>query len=257
MTEIRKSSRAGRGALMASLIATEELEKPTEDTFWSGEGKGGLLWGNAEKDSNLDDDEFGEDKNENDSEDSDINIREDPTLETAVLGEVPEEKKRKKKSVYVDPKRRKSKIEIEEEEEKSRRSTKKKKLNNGEPQIQKKVTPVNRNLRRSTVSSSQQRKAQRENEKGDEGGLQKKDTQIVVKLTQMQLLEEAKSTELFNVATLERMKKLEAIKKKPVPIRKKITGPKVIELHRREGNYVIFEGSELPSLFTIHHDVLK
>lgn len=35
----------------------------------------------------------------------------------------------------------------------------------------------------------------------------------------MQLLEEAKSTELFNMATLERMKKLEAIKKKPVPVR--------------------------------------
>jgi hypothetical protein len=80
---------------MASLIATEELEKPTEDAIWSGEG--GLLakWGNLERD--LNDDEFGEDKGENDSEDSDINFREDPNLETEVLGEVPEEKKKKEK----------------------------------------------------------------------------------------------------------------------------------------------------------------
>jgi hypothetical protein len=239
---------------MASLLATEELEKPAEDSFWGGEGKGAELWGNVEKD--LNDDEFGDDV-ENDSEDSDINLREDPNLETEVLGEIPVEKKTKKKSVYVDPKRRKSKIEREEEEEKSRRSAKIKKLNTGEPQVQKKVAPVNRSLRKSTVSYSQQLKAQRETEKGEEGSRPKKETQVVVKMTQMQLLEEAKSTELFNVATLERMKKLEAIKKKPVPIRKKITGPKVIEVYKRDLNYVIFEGSDLPSLFTIHHDVLK
>lgn len=45
---VRKSSRAGRGNLMASLLATEELEKPVEDSFW-GEGKGAELWGKAEQ----------------------------------------------------------------------------------------------------------------------------------------------------------------------------------------------------------------
>jgi hypothetical protein len=37
--------------------------------------------------------------------------------------------------------------------------------------------------------------------------------------SQKQLLEEAKTTEVINMATLEQMKQLEAIKKKPVPIR--------------------------------------
>jgi len=232
---------------MASLLATEEIEKPS-DSFW-GEGKGAELWGKAEED--LNDDAFGSEV-ENDSEDSDINLREDPNDATEVLGEVPEEKKTKKKNVYVDPKKRKTKIEVEQEEKRLKR----KKLNTGEPQVQKKVGPVNRSLRKSTVSSSQQRKAQRETEKVGEGS-QVKDTPVIVKMSQMQLLEEAKSTELFNIATLERMKKLEAIKKKPVPIRKKITGPKIIEVYSHFGNYVVFEGSELPSLFTIHHDVLK
>jgi hypothetical protein len=35
----------------------------------------------------------------------------------------------------------------------------------------------------------------------------------------MQLLEESRTTEVINAATLEQMKKLEAIKKKPVPVR--------------------------------------
>lgn len=46
---VRKSSRAGRGNLMASLLATEELGKPVEDAFWGGDGKGAELWGKVEK----------------------------------------------------------------------------------------------------------------------------------------------------------------------------------------------------------------
>jgi len=75
---------------MAGLLASEELEK-TKDLFWSQDGGGATLWQKVEKE--LDDGEFGGDRSQEDSEDSDINAREDPNLETEVLGEVAEEKK--------------------------------------------------------------------------------------------------------------------------------------------------------------------
>jgi hypothetical protein len=252
MAEIRKSTRAGRGNLMANLIAAEVLDKASNDTFWSAEGTGTQLFGNNGKDLD-DEDEFGEEKPDVDSEDSDINYREDPNEETEVFGVVPEEKKTKKKNVYVDPKRKKTKAELQAEESKSRRiAKKKKKLNTGEPRV---VTPVNRILRTSTVTSSQLRKA-RENENTENVNIVKNNKTSSITFTQKQLLEEAKTTELFNIATLERMKKLEAFKKKPVPIRKKIVGPKIIEVYKRNGNYVTFEG-ELPSLFRKPQTKLK
>lgn len=94
---------------------------------------------------------------------------------------------------------------------------------------------------------------QRELERQAESEMLKKDSrhataEPVKMYTQKQLLEEAKSTEVFNTSTLEQMKKLEAIKKKPVPVRKKIASPRIIEMYRPEANYVVFEGP-LPSLF--------
>jgi hypothetical protein len=34
---------------MASLLATEELEKPADDGFWGAEGQGGALWTKMDK----------------------------------------------------------------------------------------------------------------------------------------------------------------------------------------------------------------
>lgn len=109
---------------MAGLIATEELEKQPADDFWSSDGKGAALWNRMEKE--LDDREFGE-QSEEDSEDEDIHLREDPELDTEVLGEVPEEKKPKRKNAYVDPKRRKTKAELQQEKEKAAREARREK----------------------------------------------------------------------------------------------------------------------------------
>jgi len=230
---------------MAGLLASEELEKP-KDTFWSQDGGGATLWQKVEKE--LDDGEFGEERSQDDSEDSDINFREDPNLETEVLGEVAEEKRPRRKNVYVDPKRKRSRAELEEEQEHEKRKAKRQKKASPAKAANKPTAASNRSLRQSTVKISNVRRAQCAQEREEEA--EKRKVPVVVeKLTQLQLLEEARVTEIYNTAALEQMKKLEAIKKKPVPIRKKIVGPKITELYKREGNFVVFE-ADLPNILT-------
>jgi hypothetical protein len=232
---------------MAGLLASEELEKP-KDLFWSQDGGGATLWQKVEKE--LDDGEFGGDRSQEDSEDSDINAREDPNLETEVLGEVAEEKRPKRKNVYVDPKRKRSKAELEEEQEREKRKVKRQKKASPAKAASKPAAAPSRSLRQSTVKISNVRRAQRAQEREEEAEAEKRKVPVVVeKLTQLQLLEEARVTEIYNTAALEQMKKLEAIKKKPVPIRKKIVGPKITEVYKRDGNFVVFE-ADLPSILT-------
>jgi len=138
---------------------------------------------------------------------------------------------------------------LEEEQEREKRKVKRQKKASPAKAASKPAAP-SRSLRQSTVKISNVRRAQRAQEREEEAEAEKRKVPVVVeKLTQLQLLEEARVTEIYNTAALEQMKKLEAIKKKPVPIRKKIVGPKITEMYKRDGNFVVFE-ADLPSILT-------
>jgi len=73
-------------------------------------------------------------------------------------------------------------------------------------------------------------------------------------LTQKDRIERSKATEELNSASLAEMKRLELKKKKPVPQRAKIEGPREITIYRKDGIFVIFEEKLPELLWAKQHD---
>eukprot|EP01127_Copromyxa_protea_P016276 TRINITY_DN4803_c0_g1_i1.p1 TRINITY_DN4803_c0_g1~~TRINITY_DN4803_c0_g1_i1.p1 ORF type:complete len:357 (-),score=90.31 TRINITY_DN4803_c0_g1_i1:39-1109(-) len=237
----RTSSRKGKGSKMKGLMAHEELLQG--DNFWS-EGKGAQLW--ETMDGALDDDAFDAEANiEEDVVDDDFDVPEDPALDTEVLGDETEVKK-KKKNVYVDPRRQGKKRAGEPKEKKD--------WKRNAPIV---VAPSDRTLRRTTVVNTLESEAQRkidEEEENQRQAQKEREVKSIPKMSQMQLLEEAKETEILNLQSLEEMKRLDLLKKKKMPTRYKITGPKIVEITNIDGTFVCFNNTSYPAIFNSKSD---
>jgi vacuolar protein sorting-associated protein 72 len=274
----KRSTRGKR--IDVSKLAELEAE---QDEFWGKGGQGGDLF-----DQESDDESFytieEESENKEDSEDSDIDNPDNEKAEAVEVNEdqdKDEDEKKKKKNVYVDPARMKNKAvsttkpapstegitpEAGTEEPQAPRRGRKRKLLDGESE-QKEGDEANegdgpakkkqkkeddaRQLRKSTVQYSEERKIIRKIERDEADQRRKKRRQnkkVDKQFSQEELLAEALETEKVNQASLAEMMKLEEERKKIVAPKTKILGPRVITLSRAKSHTVTFtDVDDLPA----------
>ncbi|XP_054715071.1 vacuolar protein sorting-associated protein 72 homolog [Uloborus diversus] len=205
MLSVTREKRANAGSRMATLLQNEE-----SDDFYSS------AYGGFEDEA--DDAEYSEEDEESEGTDSDISI--DENDEPVSDHEEEENKKRKRRVVtkaYKEPKKEKAEKAVKKPI--SRPST-------SAPA----VTVANiekKRMRESTTQKSlqvKQRTQAKENLKNQE---QKKKPLEKHHLTQEQLLEEAKITEMKNLKSLEMFQRLELEKKKSKVVKRAFTGPAI------------------------------
>jgi vacuolar protein sorting-associated protein 72 len=274
----KRSTRGKR--IDVSKLAELEAE---QDEFWGKGGQGGDLFAEESDDESFDTSEE-ESENKEDSEDSDIDNPDNEKAEAVEVNEdqdKDEDEKKKKKNVYVDPARMKNKAvsttkpapstegitpEAGTEEPQAPRRGRKRKLLDGESE-QKEGDEANegdgpakkkqkkeddaRQLRKSTVQYSEERKIIRKIERDEADQRRKKRRQnkkVDKQFSQEELLAEALETEKVNQASLAEMMKLEEERKKIVAPKSKILGPRVITLSRAKSHTVTFtDVDDLPA----------
>jgi len=201
------------------------------------------------------DDDFGVEEKElesSQSADSDFDKPEDPTLELEVLGKESDEKEKKKpkKNVYVDPKKAQrgkkrsappstaaemaSDASSEDKSDKSAKRVKKEFLRD--------VPQTDRKLRKKNTDTKEGKDGKQPEKKKEA----KESKKRVHKLSQAELLAEAKAMEADNLQAYAEMKRIEEEKKKPPPKRKPIVGPKVTTFHNQKGSFILLENFKQP-----------
>ncbi|WAR23242.1 VPS72-like protein [Mya arenaria] len=217
-----REKRQNAGAKMASLLEAED-----EDDFYK------TTYGGFNEEE--DDREYESEQSESDVDYSDIDIDEADEVRSDMEDDEPKKRKRGagvSTKAYKEPAPKKPK---EDEEKKTKQKTKEKKRTKPPPSIQiYKSSPEKKSLRKSTAERTKERE-EREKERELKQRMLKdiaaqKRVAEVRRLTQEELLEEAKITEELNLQSLENYRRLELEKKSRRAIKAKETGP-VIRYH--------------------------
>lgn len=208
-----RDKRSNAGSKMSTLLEAEEEDDFYKTTY------GGF---NEEEDDKV----YESEVSESDYEDSDISIDEDDEVKSDDDA-APKKKKRVVTKAYKEPAAKKPKPDVE-------KKVKEKKPPKPAPSIQIYHSPEKKTLRKSTADRSKQI-AEREKERDSRTKMLKdialqKRVAEVRRLTQEELLEEAKVTEELNLMSLENYKRLE-LEKKNRRIQKAVYRGPVIRYH--------------------------
>ncbi|KAG8175321.1 hypothetical protein JTE90_002866 [Oedothorax gibbosus] len=201
-----RERRANAGSKMAVLLENEDAD----DFYQSAYG------GFAE---DAEDNDFDEEQEENVSDESDSDISIDENDEPVSDHEEDDKKKRKMRVVtkaYTEPDSKKPKKEVKKQAPRERSSTSKPFIPNYE----------RKRMRESTTKKSLAVKQRSQAALKSQDKNKKKSTENYA-LTQEELLEEAKITELENLKSLETFQKLELEKKKTKVVKRAYTGPTI------------------------------
>lgn len=235
------SARASKGSRMQKLIAEEEDEAEEGDLeFYQQE-----FWAEAEGDAEYDaenEDQAGDsfDSDFGDSTESDDDDEDDEA--TQKKNAKKEAKIARKKSVYVDPKLKEERAAKRPAAEK--KSHKRQRADSGpvEPAVFSRSS-----LRGSTQEKTddlqarreldEQRRRERERKRIASG--KTKGAVELVRLTQEEILAEAKQTEIINRASLEKMLRIEEEKRKVAVRDRDTSGPRIVHRSVRRGDSVL------------------
>mmetsp|Transcript_15440 Transcript_15440/g.43754 ORF Transcript_15440/g.43754 Transcript_15440/m.43754 type:complete len:283 (+) Transcript_15440:92-940(+) len=225
---MERSKRANRGKRMSGLIG-EEAEADNE------------YWNQSFFQEEEEDNEFEDEEKLEDVEDSDSDVQsEDDNGEEAEEKAVAADTRKRKKNVYSDPKRKSA---SQPSVKRARTTSTSKKPRTPLPKYAMSVRTSTKKLSEITEAARIQKERLAEKRRKD----RQRRTPARKEWTQEELLEEAKKTEVENLASLEELKKWEEEKKKKRRQRvKQSTGPQIRVRHTAKEKTISFPEGHFP-----------
>jgi len=235
------SSRASKGSRMQKLIAEEEEDAEEGDVefyqqdFWA-EAEGDVEYDAGAEDQGADsfDSDFGDSTESDDDDDDDEAAQKKASKKEAKIA--------RRKGVYVDPKLKEERAAKRPAGEK--KSHKRQRADSGPIEA---AAFSRSSLRGSTQEKTddlqarreldEQRRRERERKRVASG--KTKGVVELVRLTQEEILAEAKQTEIINRASLEKMLRIEEEKRKVAVRDRDTSGPRIVHRSVRRGDSVL------------------
>lgn len=246
------SSRASKGSRMGKLIAEEEEEAEEGDKDFYNQD----FWAEADGDDEYADD--ADDEAAGDSFDSDFGDStasdDDDDDDDDKAAKRSDAKAARKKSVYKDPKEKKAasapnSISAGPKHHKRQRSGEAAALGAPAERTGRRASTQDHTVAQKARQQQEAERARAREQRRKELGLAKGVIEVR-RLTQEEILAEARSTEIINRASLEKMQRLEEDKRKVVVRERDASGPRIKWVSKRQGDSVVntlsFVNCEVP-----------